>query len=238
MIAISHYRARYYDPATGRFLSEDPLQFAGGGNFFEYTYNNPQRFKDPSGLQPLPVGAPPPQTFTVITGGGGAAAGGGVIAATVGLAALDVGLAVYDGVQLYHLGQAYGWWENPTPSQQPAPSGSGGGGCPKDPCDPSNFDNYAQSAASPLNSSGGISNAGSALQSHSGRGQGFPAVKGPPAAWNDAAQTLVEEILTNPNSKCTQGHSPRQGDYVQIRLPNGIGARWTLTGQWIGFIGR
>src|SRR5262249_51657550 len=27
--ALYFYRARYYDPGTGRFLSEDPLRFAG-----------------------------------------------------------------------------------------------------------------------------------------------------------------------------------------------------------------
>jgi hypothetical protein len=58
-----------------------------------------------------------------------------------------------------------------------------------------------------------------------------------PSAWNEVAQNLVEEILTNPNSQCTTGRSAKQGDYVQIRLPNGMGARWTTKGLWIGFIG-
>jgi RHS repeat-associated protein len=31
--ASYHYRARYYDPAPGRFLSEDPKRFGGGENF-------------------------------------------------------------------------------------------------------------------------------------------------------------------------------------------------------------
>lgn len=111
------------------------------------------------------------------------------------------------------------------------PSGNSPG-----PCDPHNFDKYVQNAAQPLNSSG-ISKAGSALQSHSTRGQGFPVVTGPPSVWNAAAQQLIEEILTSPTTSCTQGNSSRQGDYVQFQLPNGIGARWTLSGEWIGFIG-
>jgi len=31
---VSYYRARYYDPAAGRFLSEDPVEFQGGINFY------------------------------------------------------------------------------------------------------------------------------------------------------------------------------------------------------------
>ena len=31
-----YYRARYYDPSPGRFLSEDPLGSAAGMNFYAY----------------------------------------------------------------------------------------------------------------------------------------------------------------------------------------------------------
>ena len=44
------YRARYYDPSSGRFLSEDPAQFGGAINFYDYVTNNPERFVDPTGL--------------------------------------------------------------------------------------------------------------------------------------------------------------------------------------------
>jgi RHS repeat-associated protein len=47
---LYYYRARYYDPATGRFLSEDPLQFEAGTNFYRYVSNNPLVLRDPSGL--------------------------------------------------------------------------------------------------------------------------------------------------------------------------------------------
>jgi len=40
--SLYFYRARYYDPATGRFLSEDPIEFAGGANFYPYVQNDPQ----------------------------------------------------------------------------------------------------------------------------------------------------------------------------------------------------
>src|SRR5262249_17328549 len=46
-----YYRARYYDPAIGRFISEDPIGFAGSGsNFYAYTHNSPTNLVDPFGL--------------------------------------------------------------------------------------------------------------------------------------------------------------------------------------------
>jgi RHS repeat-associated protein len=44
------YRARYYDPSLGRFLSEDPIDFGGGVNFYAYVGNNPVNYIDPFGL--------------------------------------------------------------------------------------------------------------------------------------------------------------------------------------------
>ncbi len=47
---LYYYRARYYDPAIGRFISEDPMGFAAGDvNFYQYTSNNPVNANDPSG---------------------------------------------------------------------------------------------------------------------------------------------------------------------------------------------
>jgi RHS repeat-associated protein len=47
---LYYYRARYYDPTTGRFLSEDPIRFAGSINFYSYVSNNPVLRIDPRGL--------------------------------------------------------------------------------------------------------------------------------------------------------------------------------------------
>lgn len=46
----SYYRARYYDPAAGRLISEDPIGFSGGLNFYSYAQNSPLNYLDPSGL--------------------------------------------------------------------------------------------------------------------------------------------------------------------------------------------
>ncbi len=46
---LYYYRARYYDPSVGRFLSEDPVGLAGGNNFYQYAGNRPTNFTDPSG---------------------------------------------------------------------------------------------------------------------------------------------------------------------------------------------
>jgi RHS repeat-associated protein len=45
-----YYRARYYDPSAGRFVSEDPLEFAGGDtDLYRYVWNQLLNYRDPSG---------------------------------------------------------------------------------------------------------------------------------------------------------------------------------------------
>jgi uncharacterized protein RhaS with RHS repeats len=43
-------RNRWYDPQTGRFLTQDPIGLAGGVNLYGYASNNPIAFSDPFGL--------------------------------------------------------------------------------------------------------------------------------------------------------------------------------------------
>jgi RHS repeat-associated protein len=48
---LYYMKARYYDSEIGRFISEDPLGFEGGGlNLYVYAANNPIMFMDPTGL--------------------------------------------------------------------------------------------------------------------------------------------------------------------------------------------
>jgi len=47
--SLYYYRARYYDPPNGRWLSEDPDDFVSDVNFYRYVYNRPLDLIDPSG---------------------------------------------------------------------------------------------------------------------------------------------------------------------------------------------
>jgi RHS repeat-associated protein len=47
---LYYNRARYYAPSLQRFISEDPIEFAGGINQYAYVENNPINFNDPLGL--------------------------------------------------------------------------------------------------------------------------------------------------------------------------------------------
>ncbi len=51
---LYYYRARYYDPSVGRFLSEDSIRFDGGANFYGYVGNDPGLLTDPYGAAPCP----------------------------------------------------------------------------------------------------------------------------------------------------------------------------------------
>ena len=48
-------RARWYDPAIGRFISDDPIGLSGGINQYSYVGNNPVSATDPSGLYEIDV---------------------------------------------------------------------------------------------------------------------------------------------------------------------------------------
>jgi len=76
---------RAYSPKLGRFLNRDPIEEDAGPNLFEYAYNNPISFSDPSGLLPIltppvvpkqkeqkcPVARRPPRRPPPLTGGRG-----------------------------------------------------------------------------------------------------------------------------------------------------------------------
>jgi RHS repeat-associated protein len=65
--------ARYYDPEVGRFLSPDPIGFAGGLNLYGYCFNNPVGLVDPAGTNPAVI-----LKAMAIGAAGGALIGGGI----------------------------------------------------------------------------------------------------------------------------------------------------------------
>jgi len=82
-IGLYYYRARYYDPGTGRFVSQDPKRFgAKDTNLYRYVTNTPTTKTDPSGNA---------WSWAGCIGG---AATGGIIAGAVG----SLGSPVVGGV--------------------------------------------------------------------------------------------------------------------------------------------
>jgi hypothetical protein len=126
---LYYYRARYYDPVIGRFVSEDPLGLAAGINFYAYIANNPVNANDPSGMCPICVPiigglAHARSAFTVVNaartastvsqaaaiGASTSVAVGGAIRGATGQAVFDPGAMSFDalaGGVLGVGGQAY-----------------------------------------------------------------------------------------------------------------------------------
>jgi RHS repeat-associated protein len=56
---LSYFGARWYDPALGRFMGVDPVGFSEANlhsfNRYAYANNNPYKFVDPDGRNPLSV---------------------------------------------------------------------------------------------------------------------------------------------------------------------------------------
>ena len=49
--ALYSFRARWYDPSAGRWLSKDPIGLEGGLNLYEAFSDNPVCFRDPEGFE-------------------------------------------------------------------------------------------------------------------------------------------------------------------------------------------
>jgi RHS repeat-associated protein len=66
-VDISYMRARWYEPKTGRFLSEDPIGLEGGGNLYLYAHDDPVNFSDPTGTDECPTGTYVVRTVMIST---------------------------------------------------------------------------------------------------------------------------------------------------------------------------
>jgi RHS repeat-associated protein len=72
---LIYYRARWYDPQMGRFISEDPVEFRGGINWYAYVRNSPVRLRDPLGLAALIPDNYDPDDYSMPPSGGGDTSG-------------------------------------------------------------------------------------------------------------------------------------------------------------------
>ncbi|MCY2987166.1 MAG: hypothetical protein NTY19_04760, partial [Planctomycetota bacterium] len=73
---LYYYRARYFDPRQGRFVSADPVGFAAGDvNLYRYVGNAPVALRDPLGLEPIGYSAVLKEDLAI---------GGGAVGALMG----------------------------------------------------------------------------------------------------------------------------------------------------------
>jgi hypothetical protein len=105
-----------------------------------------------------------------------------------------------------------------------------------------NLDAMSQSAGRPSRPGSAYTEAASSFQSHSLR-PGWPGPKqsGNAASVNAQAQALVDEVLTNPDSTfTTRPHSRPEwgGTVTEVYRPDGLGVRFDVNGQFVGFITR
>jgi hypothetical protein len=86
---------------------------------------------------------------------------------------------------------------------------------------------------------GGYKKAGRSLTKHAsgqrGPGGAFPSLSGGPDAINQTAQSLVDEILTNPNSSFNNGFRGRFGPTIEVNGPTGQGLVYDSQGNFLFF---
>jgi len=86
---------------------------------------------------------------------------------------------------------------------------------------------------------GGFTAAGRSLTKHgAGARPGnslFPTAKGNPAAINRQAQDLVDDILTNPNTKVINSQRGRFGNTIEHVAPDGRGVVFDSSGKFLFF---
>lgn len=87
-------------------------------------------------------------------------------------------------------------------------------------------------------SKGGLTAVGRALQKHGSRqGSLFPKATGNAASINSQGQTVLKNIINNPNATTVTRHHARFGNIMEIKIPNGQGARFSADGKTFhGFI--
>ena len=214
---------RDYDPTTGRSLQADPRGWVDGASVYGYAGQNPAMNADPRGecFGPLIALAP--------------ACVGAVVGVVAGwLADRYFGDACYTwseflsdaalGAAYGAVGGVYGYG---------AKVGGAAGGVTDD---VARFMDDLLRAGSAADRNG-LSAAGRALQKHGNRpGSAFPPTSGRASAINEAGQAELAKILGAKGSTFNAGYSSRYGNYVDVLTPSGKGARFSSSGDFIGYL--
>ena len=111
--SLVYCNARYYSPAIGRFLSRDPIVFAGGINVYGYCGGDPVNYADPSGLSgqlelqlseaahvAAPYAASAVESTVAVGGMASVATAGHTLAATAGTSVAGIGMTAIPAVVL------------------------------------------------------------------------------------------------------------------------------------------
>jgi len=216
--------ARYYNAGIGRFLTKDIVASAKDPqtlNRYAYAKGDPINYVDPDGDFPILIGA-------LVGAGVGAILGAVVSHKTTG--SIDFGYVAAGATLGALAGIGLGFFAaRGTLVAAGTIAGSISNSIPKD---------KLYEVATKANSAG-LSPAGRAFQKHSQRpGTSFIGEVTGNAAKNSAqGANYLKEILYNPNSAATVRVHKVFGQVLDVRLPNGVGARWSSDfNSFIGFL--
>jgi RHS repeat-associated protein len=246
---------RMYDPAIGRTFQPDPhADFYFDLSPYSWVANNPINVIDPTGMDTVKVNNLNMDEFdmendvvmldevAVVAGDSDEPAdatqeyiqiwmlrqGDKVMGHRDGISGLEdiFGHRTYGPYDVDAEGRIMGL--SPTigmPNEWLSPGGSVKGGA-----------NLIKAATAP--SKGGLTAVGRALQKHGSRpGSLFPKVTGNTASINAQGETMLKTIINNPSVTTVTRHHARFGNIMEIKVPNGQGARFSADGKtFYGFI--
>ena len=206
-----HYNMfRYYDPATGRYITADPIGLSGGLNLYSYVNGNPVNAVDPLGLyieSSVDVASIAVGYSSYLNN---------LNSGNYGAAALDTAGIVVDAVMLALpvATVGAGYWIK-------------GSRCA------SSLDDLSKAAGAI--DKGGFTKAGRSLQKHGSRpgskwSQSDINVNSPQQA-NSRGQNLVDDALTTPGSKVV----PNRRGGTDVITPDGRTIRYNRDGTFQGF---